>query len=81
MFDFNNYRKEIEKVQEYRNKQGGTYSLSDAFDMFRADVCAGRALPYNTSHALHGFDFAGVKAEWDKLTKAEQDAAVLAFEC
>ena len=81
MFDFNNYRKEIEKVQEYRNKQGGTFSLSDAFDMFRADVRAGMALPYNTGHALHGFDFAGAKTEWDKLAKAEQDAAVLAFKC
>ena len=42
---------------------------------------AGTALPYNTGNALPGFDFAKAKTEWDKLTKAEQDAAVLAFEC
>lgn len=80
MFNFNDYHKEIEMVQTYRNKQGGTFSLSDAFDMFRADVRAGTALPYNTGNALPGFDFAKAKTEWDKLTKAEQADAVLAFE-
>ena len=81
MFNFNDYRKEIEMVQTYRNEQGGTFSLSDAFDMFRADVRAGKALPYNTGDALPNFDFAKAKIKWDKLAKAEQDAAVLAFEC
>lgn len=81
MINFNNYKDEILKVQEYRNKQGGTFSTSDAFDMFRADVRAGTALPYNTGHALHGFDFAALKAEWDSMTKDEQNAAVLAFKC
>ena len=42
---------------------------------------AGTALPYHTGNALPGFDFAKAKTEWDKLTKAEQDAAVLAFKC
>ncbi|MEG1758656.1 MAG: hypothetical protein RR235_09405 [Oscillospiraceae bacterium] len=80
MINFNNYAKEIEAVQEYRNHNGGGVSLSDAFDMFRADIIAGQALPYNTGDALPGFDFAAAKAEWEDMTKAERDSAVIGFQ-
>ena len=46
-----------------------------AYDMFRADVAAGQALPYNTATVLPTFDFAKAKKEWDTLTEKEQKEA------
>ncbi|HCS75371.1 MAG TPA: hypothetical protein DIW17_16045, partial [Clostridiales bacterium] len=49
--------------------------LGVAFDKFRTDIKFGQAHSYNTGDVLSGFDFAGVGAQWNALTKNEQKAA------
>lgn len=67
MFSFVDYVNEIWRVSKVKNVDVGV-----AYDMFRADVAAGKALPYNTATVLPTFDFAKAKVEWDALTKEEQ---------
>lgn len=82
MIDFRNYTAEINTVREYRNAKEAEagrnirYTTSDAFDMFRADIRAGQARDYNTGGALPGFDFAGLKVQWDAMTEAQQFQAI-----
>ena len=67
MFSFVDYVNEIWRIGKVKNVDVGV-----AYDMFRADVAAGQALPYNTAPVLPTFDFAKAKVEWDALTKEEQ---------
>lgn len=66
-FSFIDYVNEIWRVSKVKNVDVGV-----AYDMFRADVAAGQALPYNTATVLPTFDFAKAKVEWDALSKEEQ---------
>ena len=66
-FSFIDHVNEIWRVSKVKNVDVGV-----AYDMFRADVAAGQALPYNTATVLPTFDFAKAKVEWDTLTKEEQ---------
>ena len=70
MFSFVDYVNEIWRVSKVKNVDVGV-----AYDMFRADVAAGKALPYNTATVLPTFDFAKAKTEWDALTEKEQKDA------
>lgn len=74
MFSFNNYKNEIRTISAVNN-----VDLGVAFDMFRADVRAGQALPYNTGNALPNFDFTIAKSKWDALTRDEQNAVVIDY--
>ena len=69
MFSFIDHVNEIWRVSKVKSVDVGV-----AYDMFRADVAAGQALPYNTATVLPTFDFAKEKIEWDKLTKEEKKA-------
>lgn len=64
MFNFDNYKNEIAIVSAHNN-----VDLGIAYEMFKADVKAGAALPYNTGDALPNFDFAKAKAEYDAEEK------------
>ena len=70
MFSFVDYTQEIWTV----SKENGV-DIGVAYDMFRADVRAGKSLPYNTGAALPDFDFSAARDEWDALTEDEQEAA------
>ncbi|NLH00421.1 MAG: hypothetical protein GX488_00725 [Clostridiales bacterium] len=70
MFRFTDYANEIFTVSSVNGVDVGV-----AYDQFRADVAAGRALPYNTGSALPDFDFAAAKVEWEALTDDEQKVA------
>lgn len=67
MFSFVDHVNEIWRVSKVKNVDVGV-----AYDMFRADVAAGQALPYNTATVLPTFDFAKAKVELDALTLEEQ---------
>lgn len=67
MFSFIDHVNEIWRVSKVKNVDVGV-----AYDMFRADVAAGKALPYNTATVLPTFDFAKAKVEWGALTEEEQ---------
>lgn len=67
---FVNYAYEIWTVSATNAVDVGT-----AYDIFRADVRAGGARPYNTGTALPNVDFAAARKEWDALTEDEQKAA------
>ena len=69
-FSFIDHVNEIWRVSKVKNVDVGV-----AYDMFRADVAAGKALPYNTATVLPTFDFAKAKTEWDALTLEEQKDA------
>lgn len=69
-FSFIDHVNEIWRVSKVKNVDVGV-----AYDMFRADVAAGKALPYNTATVLPTFDFAKAKTEWDALTEKEQKDA------
>ena len=58
MFSFVDYVNEIWRVSKVKNVDVGV-----AYDMFRADVAAGQAFPYNTATVLPSFDFAKAKKE------------------
>ena len=62
-FSFLDYVIEIFTVSEKNEVDIGV-----GYDKFRADVEAGKALPYNTGDALPDFDFTSAKAKWDELT-------------
>lgn len=70
MFRFTDYANEIFTISSVNGVDVGV-----AYDQFRADVAAGRALPYNTGSALPDFDFAAANNEWEALTEDEQKVA------
>lgn len=72
MFSFVDHANEIWRVSKVKN-----VDVEFAYDMFREDVAAGKALPYNTATVLPTFDFAKAKTEWDALTTDEQEDAYL----
>ena len=74
MFSFIDYTYEIWTVAEKREVDVGV-----AYDMFRADVAAGEALPYNTGDSLPDFDFAAAKEAWDDMDDEQQHAAFDAY--
>lgn len=67
---------DIFTVSKALTKDGYTCDASEAFLRFKADVEAGKAEVYNTGDALPGFDFAGAKAAWEKLSEADQKQAI-----
>lgn len=70
MFSFVDHVKEIWRVSKVKNVDIGV-----AYEMFRADVAAGQALPFNTATVLPSFDFAKERIQWDGLTLEEQQEA------
>lgn len=73
---FINHLFDIFTVGKTLSKDGYCCEPSEEFLRFKADVEAGKALDYNTGDALPGFDFAGAKAEWDKLGEDGQKQAI-----
>ena len=73
---FINHLYEIFTVSQTLSKDGYTCEVSEAFQRFKADVAAGKALEYNTGDTLHGFNFAAAKVEWDALGADGQKQAI-----
>lgn len=67
MFKFENYKHEIAMVSDHKN-----VDLGIAYEMFKADVKAGKAHEYNTGNSLPNFDFAKAHAEYEALTDEEK---------
>ena len=73
---FINHLYDIFTVSQALSIDGYTCEVSEAFARFKADVAAGKAEDYNTGNILPDFNFAGAKAEWDKLGEAGQKQAI-----